>query len=93
MARPRSILWVDDEIETLDSQVLFLEQQGFTVERAANGEDALKLAEQHHAISLLLTDVVMPGINGRKLADEVNLRLPQLKVLYMTGYSRNDIVH
>jgi FixJ family two-component response regulator len=41
----------------------------------------------------LLTDVVMPGINGRKLADEVKLRLPQLKVLYMTGYSRNAIVH
>jgi DNA-binding response OmpR family regulator len=43
MARLRTILWVDDEIETLDSQLLFLEQNGFTVERAANGDDALAL--------------------------------------------------
>ncbi len=41
MTRPRTILWVDDEIETLDSQVLFLRQQGFAVEGAANGDDAL----------------------------------------------------
>jgi CheY-like chemotaxis protein len=44
-------------------------------------------------VELLLTDVVMPGMNGRKLADEAKLRKPDLKVLFMTGYSRNAIVH
>ena len=44
-------------------------------------------------IDLLLTDVVMPGINGRQLADELCKRQPALKVLFMTGYSRDAIVH
>jgi DNA-binding NtrC family response regulator len=49
--------------------------------------------EQYKGINLLLTDVVMPGMNGRKLAEEAVQRYPRLKVLYMTGYSRNAIVH
>ncbi len=44
-------------------------------------------------VQLLLTDVVMPGMNGRKLAEEATQRRPSLKILYMTGYSRNAIVH
>jgi CheY-like chemotaxis protein len=48
---------------------------------------------EYKGIGLLLTDVVMPGMNGRKLADEARQRLPDLKVLFMTGYSRNAIVH
>jgi CheY-like chemotaxis protein len=44
-------------------------------------------------IDLLLTDIVMPGMNGRQLADELLHRQPSLKVLFMTGYSRNAIVH
>ncbi len=44
-------------------------------------------------MKLLLTDVVMPGLNGRKLAQEAKLRRPELKILYMTGYSRNAVVH
>jgi signal transduction histidine kinase/ActR/RegA family two-component response regulator len=87
------VLLVEDDADVRAYVAETLGGLGYDVLEAANGEDALKLAEQHHAISLLLTDVVMPGINGRKLADEVKLRLPQLKVLYMTGYSRNAIVH
>jgi YesN/AraC family two-component response regulator len=45
------------------------------------------------SIGFLLTDVVMPGMNGRKLAEEARERRPGLKVLFMTGYSRNAIVH
>ena len=45
------------------------------------------------SIGFLLTDVVMPGMNGRKLAEEACERRPALKVLFMTGYSRNAIVH
>jgi two-component system, NtrC family, sensor kinase len=61
--------------------------------QAPGADKALQLLEQHETVSLLLTDVVMPGINGRKLADEAKLRRPALKVVFMTGYSRNAIVH
>jgi CheY-like chemotaxis protein len=53
----------------------------------------LQLLQRHKTVSLLLTDVVMPGKNGRKLAEEARALYPSLKVLYMTGYSRNAIVH
>lgn len=66
MARPRSILWVDDEIDTLDSQVLFLEQQGFSVERAANGDDALALLRRQ-SYGVVLLDEQMPGTRGLDL--------------------------
>jgi DNA-binding response OmpR family regulator len=82
MARPRSILWVDDEIETLDSQVLFLEQQGFTVERAANGEDALvMLRRQPYGVVLL--DEQMPGTRGLDLVPmlrEIDASMPVVMV-------------
>jgi DNA-binding NtrC family response regulator len=60
---------------------------------AAGAEEALALKDRHKSISLLLTDVVMPGQNGRKLAEAAGQRQAALKVLYMTGYSRNAIVH
>jgi DNA-binding response OmpR family regulator len=66
MIRPRSILWVDDEIETLDSQVLFLEQQGFSVERATNGDDALVLLRRQ-PYGIVLLDEHMPGTRGLDL--------------------------
>jgi len=66
MARPRTILWIDDEIETLDSQVLFLEQQGFTVERASNGDDALALLRRQ-PYGVILLDEQMPGLRGLEL--------------------------
>ena len=66
MLRPRTVLWVDDEIETLDSQVLFLEQQGFTVERATNGDDALVLLRRQ-SYGVVLLDEQMPGTTGLDL--------------------------
>jgi CheY-like chemotaxis protein len=66
---------------------------GYDVLEAKSGDDALRVMEQYKGINLLLTDVVMPGMNGRKLAEEAVQRYPRLKVLYMTGYSRNAIVH
>ena len=66
---------------------------GYDVLEAGRGEDALRLVDEDKTISLLLTDVVMPGMNGRKLAEEARERRPALKVLFMTGYSRNAIVH
>jgi DNA-binding NtrC family response regulator len=69
-----------------------LQELGYDVFEAENGERALKILDQY-SVNLLLTDVVMPRMNGRKLADEANRRHPDLRVLFMTGYSRNAIVH
>jgi YesN/AraC family two-component response regulator len=60
---------------------------------AADGQAALSILDDSGPVDLLLTDVVMPGMNGRALAEAAKLRRPGLKVLYMTGYSRNAIVH
>jgi PAS domain S-box-containing protein len=67
---------------------------GYRVLTAENGWDALKLIETGTSLDLLFTDVVMPGqLNGRELADRARLVLPQLKVLYSSGYTQNAIVH
>ncbi len=83
MTRPRTILWVDDEIETLDSQVLFLEQQGFTVERAANGEDALALLRRQ-SYGVLLLDEQMPGTSGLDLVPHVRAIDAAMPVVMVT---------
>ncbi|WP_313326722.1 response regulator [Sphingobium yanoikuyae] len=54
---------------------------------------ALQLIDAHPEITLLFTDIVMPDINGRKLADEALRRRPDLKVLYTSGYTRDAVVH
>jgi len=66
MPRPRSILWVDDEVESLSSQILFLEEQGFSVEKAAHGDDALALL-QRQPYGVVLLDEHMPGRRGLDL--------------------------
>ena len=63
MPRPKSILWVDDEAESLTSHVMFLEEQGFAVETATNGDDALVLL-QRHPYGVVLLDEHMPGRRG-----------------------------
>ena len=60
---------------------------------ADGAANALKLLDAHPEIDLLFTDVVMPEVNGRKLADEALRRRPGLKVLFTTGYTRNAVVH
>jgi DNA-binding NtrC family response regulator len=66
----------------------------YHVLQAPNGEAALKqLSAYGNAINLLLTDVVMPGMNGHKLPEIANEKRPEMKVLSMTGYSRNSIIH
>jgi CheY-like chemotaxis protein len=66
---------------------------GYRVLEAADGAAALKLLESDSSVTVLFTDVGLPGINGRQLAEEAHRRCPALKVLFTTGYARNAIVH
>jgi CheY-like chemotaxis protein len=88
-----SVLVVEDDSDVRDYVVETLASLGYEVFEAGEAESALRLLDEHPSVHLLLTDVVMPGMNGRKLAEEARLRRPDLKILYMTGYSRNAIMH
>ncbi len=87
-----TILLVEDEagVRRLAREMLL--RQGYTVLEAASGPDALELWSQHGgAIDLLVTDVVMPQMSGRELAERLREARPDLKVLYMSGYT-NDVI-
>jgi signal transduction histidine kinase len=87
-----TILVVEDEAMVRHLAVESLRELGYTVFEAETGEAALKIFAEHK-IDLLFTDVVMPNLNGRQLAEQgVQLR-PGLKVLFTTGYTRNAVVH
>lgn len=67
---------------------------GYSVIDAENGHTALELAAMHAGpVQLLMTDVVMPGISGRELADRVKRLRPEIKILYMSGYTDQAVVH
>lgn len=88
----QTILLVEDEDAVRRLAQITLERQGFTVLEARTPGDALLLAEQHTGpIDLLITDVIMPGMNGHELAERLLQSRPSLKVLYMSGYS-DDIL-
>ena len=71
-----------------------LGQQGYTILEAATSEQALRHCEAHAGtIHLLVTDVVMPGMSGRQLAERAVQCRPELKVLYMSGYTADAIAH
>jgi len=85
------ILVVEDEPVVRQFSVEALTALGYDVLAAEGAATALSLLDTHPAIALLFTDVVMPEINGRQLADEALRRRPDLKVLFTTGYSRNAL--
>jgi signal transduction histidine kinase/PAS domain-containing protein len=87
------ILVVEDEDRLRSFTVEALRDLGYTVVHAGDGLEALRLIEAGQGATLLFTDVVMPGITGRQLADAALLLLPDLKILYTTGYTRNAVVH
>ncbi len=83
-----TILLVEDEPAVRMLTHKLLERSGYTVLEAASGVEALRVAELNYAeIDLLLTDVVMPGMSGRELADRLVGTCPELRVLFMTGYT------
>jgi signal transduction histidine kinase/ActR/RegA family two-component response regulator len=87
------VLVVEDEDRVRHMTVDSLRELGYTVVQASDGEQALEMLVIQPRIDLLFTDIVMPGINGRILADKARDQRPELKILYTTGYTRNAIVH
>lgn len=87
------VLVVEDEERVRTLCVASLRELGYTVVHASSGEEALQKLANKPAVTLMVTDIVMPGMSGRKLADEAKVRYPSLKVLYTTGYTQNAIVH
>jgi PAS domain S-box-containing protein len=89
-----TILLVEDAQPVRELASELLESNGYKVLQAANGADAVRLAEKYQEpIQLLLSDVVMPGLDGRKLADQMVRTHPGIKVLYMSGFTDDAIVH
>ncbi|MGE5644883.1 MAG: response regulator [Acidobacteriota bacterium] len=91
--RPITILVVDDEPSVLALVRTMLWRAGYTVLEASGGEQALDVASAHPStIQLLLTDVLMPDMNGCELAQKLLSARPGTKVLYMTGYRDKVLV-
>jgi CheY-like chemotaxis protein len=89
-----TILLVEDEANLRYLARQYLEKQGYKVIEAADGAVAMQIAVAHEAvIHLLLTDVIMPGMNGRELAQRISEIRPNVKVVYMSGYTENVIGH
>jgi two-component system cell cycle sensor histidine kinase/response regulator CckA len=89
-----TILVVEDEESLRKVAKRALAAGGYTVLTASEGREALRIAAQHPGeIQLLLTDVVMPGMDGRTLAQELSKRRSAIKVLYMSGYTDDAVVH
>jgi PAS domain S-box-containing protein len=85
---PRTVLLAEDEELVRGLAVRILEQAGFTVHAAASGSEALELHDGLAApVDLLVTDMVMPGLNGRALAERLRSARPELPVVFMSGYS------
>jgi CheY-like chemotaxis protein len=89
----RTVLVVDDEPEVLELAVEILKRVGYSVLEAADGAAALELARRHEGeIHLLVTDMVMPGMSGRDLAERLRVIRSALPVLYISGYVQDAAV-
>jgi DNA-binding NtrC family response regulator len=84
----RTILIVDDERAVRELVAAALTRAGFEVQMAGSAEEALTL-EAHRPVDLLLTDVLLPNINGAELAKRIRQRSPHTRVLFMSGYTGN----
>jgi two-component system, cell cycle sensor histidine kinase and response regulator CckA len=89
-----TILLVEDEVSVRNLSGRVLREHGYTVLTASNGYEALDVVSACTGkIQLVVTDVVMPGMSGKALVDQLTERLPGLKALYISGYTANAIVH
>jgi len=90
-----TVLLVEDEPSVREVAAHVLRDQGYRVLEAANGDEAFRLAQEYanQEIHLLLADVVLPQMGGRELADRLKALRPDIKVLFISGYTDNAIVH
>ena len=89
-AKPRIVLYVEDNLLVSLATVDLLEGAGYSIHAAPDGKRALALLREHPEIELLITDVGLPGMNGHELAAEVRRLRPDLKVLFLSGYDRTQ---
>jgi DNA-binding response OmpR family regulator len=89
-----TILLVEDETSLRNLSRQYLENQGYAVLEASDGAAAITISNSHSGlIHLLVTDVIMPGVNGRELARLICAMRPETKVLYMSGYTEQSVAH
>jgi two-component system sensor histidine kinase EvgS len=94
VGRGEVVLIVEDEASILKLTQKMLDGLNYRVLAAATPAEAVEIAREHkEEIHLLLTDVIMPGMNGRDLAERLRADYPMLKVLFMSGYTANVIEH
>lgn len=87
-----TILLVEDEEQIRGLACIALQEAGYSVLAAANGQDALLLARDHQGpIHLLITDVIMPGMNGAQLHEQIDSLYPTIKTLYISGYADSKL--
>jgi CheY-like chemotaxis protein len=86
------VLVVEDESSVRDLVIEVLTELGYTALQAVDGPSGLKMIEAAGALDLLITDVGLPGLNGRQLADAARQLRPDLKILFMTGYAENAAI-
>ena len=94
LSRGETVLVVEDEPALLTMAEMMLQKSGYRVLVAGTPGEAIGLAKEHaREIRLLITDVVMPEMNGRDLAERLQPLCPEMKILFMSGYTADVIVH
>ena len=89
-----TILIVEDDDKVRNLVCEILEPQGYSILEAENGIEALRVSEEHgDQIHLMIADVIMPKMGGGELAERLRPLRPDMKVIYMSGYTNNAIVH
>lgn len=89
-----TLLFVEDERMVRELAAATLRMKGYTVVEAENGEEGLRMARQHHGkIDLVLTDVVMPVMGGKEMADALRACHPDLKIIFSSGYAEDALGH
>lgn len=85
------ILLIEDEPALQEVTCEYLRARGHTVLVASSGEEALEVvARQHEKVSVLITDICLPGIGGREVVERLSKREPSMKVIYISGYSQES---
>lgn len=94
VATQETVLLVEDEQSVRELTFKMLQKLGYRILTANGGAEALEISRSHTGpISILVTDVVMPGMSGRQLADVLKASRPEMKVLFLSGYTEDTIVH